>query len=77
MRLSKDKDMGVLRDTEAAHRQVRKPRAEIKDYSLSHRVVMEWDTNPEAIKDRMFRLTVGDNTVILDWQEVIKAGRFI
>ncbi len=77
MRLSKDKEMGVLRDTEAAHRQVRKPRSEIKDYSLKHRVIMEWDMNQESTKDRMFILTVGDNKVILDWQEVIKAGRFI
>lgn len=67
----------VLRETEYAIDQATKPHAFLKDYTMKHRVEMSWDLNPEAITDRMFRLTVGKNTVILDWQEVLKAGRFI
>lgn len=77
MRTAKDKDMGVLRDTESAKSQLHKPRAELKDYSLKNRVTMEWDLNQDSVRDRMFRITVGNEIAILDWEEVLKAGRFI
>lgn len=77
MRKSKSKDFSVLRDTESAKTQYKKSRAALKDYSLSHQVVMEWDLNEDAKRDRMFRLTVGGNTVILDYEELLKSGRWI
>lgn len=77
MRLSKQKDMSVLRETEYAINQAIKPMATLKDYSLQHSVEMVWDLNREAIADRMFKLVIDDVEVILDWEEVLKAGRFI
>jgi hypothetical protein len=77
MRLSKDKDMGVIRDTFSAVEQKQLPYTQLKDYSLSHRVIMQWDLNEDATKERIFKLTVGNNVVLLDWEEMMKAGRFI
>lgn len=77
MRISKDKDMGVIRDTFSAVEQKKLPYTQLKDYSLSHRVTMEWDLNDDATRERIFKLTVGDNVVLLDWEEMMKAGRFI
>lgn len=79
MRSSKltDKDMDVLDETRGAKAQVNTPNAVLKDYSLKHRVKMEWDLNSEAKRDMMFKLKVDDYEVILDWEEVLKAGRFI
>jgi hypothetical protein len=72
-----EKDMEVLRETDSAKNQHARPRSVIKDYSLSHRVTMEWDLNDEAKRDTMFRLTIDNESVILDWEEVMKSGRFI
>lgn len=72
-----EKDMSVLRETEGAKTQVKQPFAVIKDYSMNHKVTMAWDLNEEAQRDQIFRLTVGDREVYLDWEEVMKAGRFI
>ena len=72
-----EKDMDVLRETEGAKSQVKHPYTAIKDYSLKHRVTMEWDLNEEAKRDMIFKLTVDDYTVYLDWEECLKAGRFI
>jgi hypothetical protein len=77
MRLSKDKDMGVIRDTFSAVEQKATPYTQLKDYSLSHRVTMQWDLNEDATRDRIFKLTVGDNVVLLYCEEMMKAGRFI
>lgn len=77
MRISKDKDMSVIRDTWSAVEQKAIPYTQLKDYSLSHRVIMEWDLNEDATRERIFKLTVGDNVVLLDWEEMMKAGRFI
>lgn len=79
MRQSKlsEKDLSVLRETESAKTQWKKPYAQLKDYSLNHRVSMCWDLNDDAKRDTMFELKVDDYTIILDWEEVMKAGRFI
>lgn len=79
MRTSKltDKDMDVLDETRGAKQQVNLPYAFLKDYSLKHRVKMEWDLNKDAKRDMMFKLKIDDYEVILDWEEVLKAGRFI
>lgn len=77
MRYSKEKDMVKLRETEWAKKQVKKPLAHLKDYSLKHRVTMEWDMTDDSKRDSMFLLRIGPTTALLDWEEVLKAGRFI
>lgn len=72
-----EKDMSVIRETESAKNQVKIPYATIKDYSMNHKVTMQWDLNEEAKRDMIFKLTVDDYEVYLDWEEVMKAGRFI
>jgi hypothetical protein len=75
MRTVKNQDQ--LRNTNDALTQRQTPYTEIKDYNLTHTVRMEWDLNRDAQQERMFKLSIGDNEVILDWEEVLKAGRFI
>jgi hypothetical protein len=72
-----DKDMSVLREGDNAFVQHRSTRSAIRDYSMQHAVSMEWDLNPDAIRDKVFKLHVGDRTVILDWEEVLRSGRWI
>ena len=72
-----EKNMDVLREMDATRVQAKKTFAVLKDYSLQHRVTMQWDMNKDSIKDQMFRLTVGDNTVVLDWEEFQRYARWI
>ena len=72
-----EKDLSVLRETNSAKNQQHKPYTALKDYSLKRKVTMSWDLNEEATRDKMFKLQVDDYTIILDWEEVLKAGRFI
>jgi len=69
--------MSVIRETESAKNQIKRPFAVIKDYSMNHKVSMHWDLNEESKRDMIFKLTVDDHEVYLDWEEVMKAGRFI
>lgn len=72
-----EKNMDVLREMDATRVQAKKTSAVLKDYSLQHRVTMQWDMNSDSTKDQMFKLTVGGNTVVLDWEEFQRYGRWI
>lgn len=71
------KDMSVLREGDQTKVQRDKKGGVLKDYTLHHRVTMAWDLNDEAIRDRMFRLTVDDHEVILDAEEFMRYLRWV
>lgn len=71
------KDMSVLREGDATKIQRDKKHGILKDYSLQHHVSLRWDLNDDAQRDRMFELTVGDNTVILDAEELQRYIRWV
>jgi len=71
------KDLESLDETNSAIKQRQIPHAELKDYSLTHQVSMEWEMSAEANRERMFILRVDDYEVILDYEELRKAARFI
>jgi hypothetical protein len=71
------KEMTVLREGESVWDQRRNDHALIKDYSLKHRVTMSWDLNDEAKRDRIFKLTIDDYEVLLDWEEFLRSARMI
>lgn len=71
------KDRSQLSEGESARDQTKATRSYIKDYSLKHKVVIEWDMTQDAINDRMCILRVGDNKAVVDWEEILRAGRFI
>lgn len=71
------KDRNELREGDRAWLQHKSCRGVLKDYSLKHMVSMEYDLNPESIRDRMFILKVDDYEVLLDWEEVMRTGRWV
>lgn len=71
------KDRTQLKEQDSASAQHKSTKAYIKDYSLKHKVSVEWDMNQDSIDDRICVLTVGDNRAIVDWEEVLRAGRFV
>lgn len=72
-----EKDMSVLREGDSARVQSKSHRGTLRDYSLQHRVTMEWDLNADAQRDMMFKLKIDDIEVILDWEEMQRYGRWI
>lgn len=72
-----DKDRAELRETESAWVQHKATRGVLKDYSLKHKVTIEYDMNEESVRDRMFVLRIDDYRVILDYEELLRIGRFI
>lgn len=71
------KDMSVVREADQTKTQRDRSRANIRDYSLNHRVEMDWDLNDEAQRDRMFKLKVDDLEVILDAEELMRYLRWV
>lgn len=71
------KDMNVLREGDQTKVQRDKKHGVLVDYSLERRVAVRWDLNEEAIRDRMFELTVDDYTVILDAEALQRLIRWV
>lgn len=71
------KDRSHLRENDSAFDQHKATRADIKDFSLKHKVWVEWDMTQDSRDDRMVRLHVGDNVVLVDAEELMRAVRFV
>lgn len=72
------KDREGLKESQSATDQHRSKRGALKDYSLKHKLSIEYDMNDDSIRDRMFVLRIDDAiTVIIDYEEFLKIGRFI
>lgn len=72
-----DKDMSVLRESDETRIQKEQKLGHLKDYSLKHRVTVQWDLNDEAKRDLMFKLRVDDYEVILDAEDMMRYLRWV
>lgn len=71
-----DKDMTVLREGDETRVQRDQKMGNLKDYSLKHRVTIQWDLNEEAKRDLMVKLTIDDTEVILDAEDLMRYLRW-
>jgi hypothetical protein len=71
------KDRSQLREGDSAFAQHKATKAWVKDYSLKQRVSVEWDMNQDSINDRMCILRVGNNSAVIDKEELYRAMRFL
>jgi len=71
------KDREGLKESLSATDQHRSKRGVLKDYSMQHKVSIEYDLNDDAVRDRIFLLRIDDYTVILDYEEFLRIGRFV
>ncbi len=73
-----EKDMARIRETTDFRKVIHHRRADLKDYGFQHRVEINWNLNPEAIRDRMFKLVIdGDIEIILDLEEFLSYTRAV
>ena len=71
------KDMSVTSEQDSAREQVHQTRGALRDHTGQHRVEMFWDINEDCKKDRIFKLKIDDYSVLLDWEQVARLGRWI
>lgn len=70
-------DRSDLDEQDRAWVQHKSTRASLKDYSLKHKVSIEYDMNDDTIKNRIFKLRIDDYVVILSYEEFLRIGRFV
>lgn len=70
-------DRSDLDEQDRAWLQHKNSRGVLKDYSLKHKVSIEYDLNPDTIANRIFKLKIDDYSVILSYEEFLRIGRFI
>ena len=71
------KDMEVLYEGDSAKTQHKSDNGLLKDYSMNHRVEIQWNLNDEAKKEKIFRLIIDDYEVLLDAEEVMRTIRWV
>lgn len=72
-----DKDMTVLREGDETRVQRAQKMGNLKDYSMKHRVTLQWDMNEDSKRDLMFKLRIDDLEVILDAEDMMRYLRWI
>lgn len=71
------KNRDDLMESDSAFTQHKATKAWVKDYSLQHKVSIEWDMTQESIDDRICVLRIDDYAVVIDVEELHKAMRFV
>jgi hypothetical protein len=71
------KDTATLREGDRTTVQHKSTRGTLRDYSLKHRVSMEWEFSEEGRMDLMFKLKIDDYEVILDSEEILRLLRWV
>ena len=71
------KDRSQLREGDSATQQHKSNKAYVKDYSLKHKVSVEWDMNQNSIDDRICIVRIGNNSAVIDVEELQRAVRFV
>jgi hypothetical protein len=51
--------------------------ASLKNYGLNGVVTMQWHMSPEMKEDRIFKLSIGEETAILDVEEILAYIRLV
>lgn len=71
------KDRSILKESDSVYVAHQSNKSYIKDYSLKHKVSIEWDMNQDSINDRICLLKIDDYSVVVDVEELMKAVRFV
>jgi hypothetical protein len=71
------KDYSTLREGDPTKVQRDKGRADLRDYSMKHKVSMYWDLNEDSKIDQMFILRIDNIEVILDSEDLQRYLRWV
>jgi hypothetical protein len=66
---SATRDVKNLRNKDSITERIKKGNAEIADLSANHHITVDWELNDQAVKDKIFKLTIDDKEVYIDYEE--------
>lgn len=66
---SATRDVRNLRNKDSIKELIKKGQAGITDLSANHHITVDWELNDLAVKDKIFKLTIDDKEVYIDYEE--------
>lgn len=66
---SQTRDVKNLRNKDGINEMIKKGTAQITDQSQNHQITIEWELNEMAVRDKIFKLTIDDKEVYIDFEE--------
>lgn len=66
---SHTRDVKNLRNKDSITEMMKRGSAKITDQSLNHEILVEWELNEMAVRDKIFKLTIDDKEVYIDYEE--------
>lgn len=66
---SATRDVSNLRNKDSITEMIKKGSAKIADLSMNHNITVDWELNDTAVKDKIFKLTVDEKEVYIDYEE--------
>lgn len=72
---SATRDVKNLRNKDGISEMLKKGSAQITDQSQNHQITIEWELNEMAVRDKIFKLTIDDKEVYIDYEEWLFVSR--
>lgn len=66
---SQTRNVMNLRNKDSIQEMIKKGQAKIADLSANHEITVDWELNDTAVKDKVFKLTIDDKEVYIDYEE--------
>lgn len=69
------RDMRHLRNKDSISEMIKKGKAQLTDQSQNHQISLDWELNEMAVRDKIFKLTIDDKEVYIDYEEWLFVSR--
>jgi hypothetical protein len=66
---SHTRDVKNLRNKDSVTEMIKKGQAQLTDQSQNHQITVNWELNDMAVRDKIFKLTIDDKEVYIDFEE--------
>lgn len=66
---SQTRDVSNLRNKDSITELLKKGQAKIADLSMNHEITVNWELNDQAVKDKIFKITIDEKEVYIDYEE--------
>ena len=72
---SQTRDVMNLRNKDSIQEMIKKGQAQLTDQSQNHQITLNWELNDMAVRDKIFKLTIDDKEVYIDYEEWLFVAR--
>ena len=72
---SATRDMKHLRNKDSLTEMMKRGQAQLTDQSQNHQITLTWELNEMAERDKIFKLTIDDKEVYIDYEEWLFVSR--